>query len=116
MKSDRKLVCCGIIGFLALAALTVASHAVTTPPCTKAIGKLMPCKDYLVGKANGVTVSCCSSARSIPADSGVIQNLCACLKKAAKDMHIIPERAKALTGLCKLSTPFPVDPRVACFD
>ncbi|KAI3456491.1 hypothetical protein Pfo_013154, partial [Paulownia fortunei] len=113
---SRKVICSSlwVMGLLVLA--LAASHA-NAVPCSQAIMTLLPCKDYLVGQANSVTVQCCQGANSLNNMVNTkpdLRSLCECLKQAAAGLRVIVDRAKALPQICTIRVPVPIDPNVDC--
>ncbi|KAL7130343.1 hypothetical protein ABFS83_13G127400 [Erythranthe nasuta] len=112
--SCKKMVSSVIIGIMVLGLVASHANAIT---CTEAISTLMPCKDYLIGKSNFVSVPCCTGASALNGKVKTkpeLKSMCECLKQAAAALHVIPERAKSLPGICKITTPVPIDPNADC--
>ncbi|CAN6444440.1 unnamed protein product [Victoria cruziana] len=90
----------------------------TAPSCGKVNGKMVPCVDYLTGKAVEPSDGCCAGAKELK-DMGRSkddrQAICKCLQSAASTLvDFKPDRAAALPGKCGLHTDFPIGPDVDC--
>ncbi|KAL8461484.1 hypothetical protein ACS0TY_032818 [Phlomoides rotata] len=78
---------------------------------------LLPCYDYLVGKADEVTSSCCQSANDL---NGMVHSkpdlrtMCEYLKTIAARLQIIVPRAQAIPRTCHIQLPAPIDPNTNC--
>ncbi|XP_010054612.2 non-specific lipid-transfer protein AP10 [Eucalyptus grandis] len=85
--------------------------------CSDALKTMMPCQPYLNGSEPKPAGPCCLAVEKVKELANSTQgpqDLCECFKKAAPDLGVDPERAKALHGLCHVQLPVPIDPNIDC--
>ncbi|KAK4708537.1 hypothetical protein R3W88_029462 [Solanum pinnatisectum] len=86
--------------------------------CPNTIIKLLPCKDFLMGKGD-ISGHCCNGVKGLMKiatfDNDLkLQSICVCLKKEALAIGVIEERAKQIPQLCNISLSISIDPNVDC--
>ncbi|TKY46731.1 Non-specific lipid-transfer protein 1 [Spatholobus suberectus] len=84
-------------------------------PCTEGLPMFIICLPYFQGSEAGDTCSlCCVGAEltfHLANTTQLRRSLCECFKKVAAKEGFIPEKEKSLPQLCKISPPFPMDPK-----
>ncbi|CAI0542271.1 unnamed protein product [Linum tenue] len=79
--------------------------------------QLLPCLPFLTKQVTTPPAQCCSNVKLLNDEANtaaIRQQLCKCFKPAAISYHVDPAVAKALPGLCRVSVPVPIDPKIDC--
>ncbi|KAI4295974.1 hypothetical protein L6164_035967 [Bauhinia variegata] len=105
------------IGLLAVA-MSVSASEVNEISCSQALEDMVPCQDYLKGSGPDQPPSaCCQNADSLfkqATSTQMRRDLCNCLKDSAIKIGVNVDRASKLAPSCKISLPFPIDPKLDC--
>ncbi|XP_027340863.1 non-specific lipid-transfer protein 1-like [Abrus precatorius] len=101
---------------LCLSLSTISRSQIDDITCNEALPLLTPCQPYLVGSAE-VSSTCCEGVNTIFQRANTTQvrrDVCKCIKNAASQIGVNPEKAKQLPQLCNITLPFPIDPSIDC--
>ncbi|CAI0542272.1 unnamed protein product [Linum tenue] len=104
---------------LALLIMATTSPVSAQAPvtCPGALLQLLPCLPFLTKQVTTPPAQCCSNVKLLNDEANtaaIRQQLCKCFKPAAISYHVDPAVAKALPGLCRVSVPVPIDPKIDC--
>ncbi|GAB4827294.1 hypothetical protein Ancab_034183 [Ancistrocladus abbreviatus] len=108
-----------IIGLLTMVmVILLMAKKASAITCQEAISILAPCSGYLKGKDPAPpSGACCSSCHSLQQSCHTKEErkaVCLCLKATGPKIGVFPERAKQLTGYCKLPLSVPITPDIDC--